>query len=370
MVKSLAAAVALACVAAAIAAAQTAEPAGVRPSVELTLLDTLSRQGDWEASLAATGVGRLYLDATGSDNVKGQLRLDAQMGDTTELSVSRAWVKFRFPRFQTTWGLAPLRWGQGFFYNAADVVFGPVGSTSDLTAAELRDLAVWQSTVFVPLAPFSFVEASVFAPELNLSELNNNPSATPPSVAEAAAGGRVLAPIGGSQIEAGYLYRGSDGTHNPFVSLHGSLFVDFYLGASLELPQAGLAPLDLLRGLLASGGLYHVMRLPDGSSLAARLEALLRPSSAWTPTPGRTDYALLIYPELVWNAGPTVSVLSRNFVSPVDLSALCVVGVEWKLQTGLTFLAFASAQAGEAGDAYGWGRPGDLALITGFRYVD
>ena len=80
------------------------------------------------------------------------------------------------------------------------------------------------------------------------------------------------------------------------------------------------------------------------------------------------SYGLQIYPELVWNVGPKLSLLSRNFLSPVDLSALCVLGVDWRMQTGLSLLAFASVQAGGSDDTYGWGREGDLVATAGFRY--
>ncbi len=338
-------------------------PAEVKPAVELTLLDTLTRLDDFEASLAGSALARVFLDAAPSESVRGQLALEARVGETTEAAVSRAYVRVRTPGWRATQGLAPISWGQGFFYNAADVIFGPIGSTADLTAESLRDLAVWQTTLFVPLVPFSFVEATALAPGLDLT------TAEPPSIGEAAAGARFLGRLGGVQVEAGYLYRGSDGTHNPFVSLHGTLFFDVYVAGSAALPQEGVDTEDLPRTLLASGGLYHVMRLPDGTDLAVRLEALVRPGGRWTEGDATGEYGLLLYPEVVWNIGPKLSLLSRSFVSPIDASALCVLGADWKMQTGLTLLAYASVQLGESGDTYGWGRSGDLALTTGFRYV-
>jgi len=361
MVKRLLAVLAVAC------AALSPVSAEAKTSVELTLLDTLTRLDDQEAGFAGVALGRLFLDAVPTESLRGQLAFEARVGDTTELAVSRAYARVRTPAWRATHGLAPLSWGQGFFYNAADVVFGPIGSTADLTAKELRDLAVWQTTVYVPLGPFSFVEAALLAPELNLSQLTTDPEAEPPSAADTAAGARLQGRIGASQIEAGYLYRGADGTHNPFVSFHGSLFFDVYLAASAELDGAAVA--DLPSALLASCGLYHILRLPGGTHLAVRLEALVRPGGRWEPGDPGAEYGLLLYPELVWNIGPKLSLLSRNFVSPVDQSAFCVLGADWKLLTGLSLLAFASVQLGEDGDTYGWDRPGDLAVTGGFRYV-
>ncbi len=352
----LLAALALACAAAATAAAD------VRPSVELTLLDTLTRTDDWEAGLAGAGVGRLYLDAAPSETLRGQLAIEARIGETTEIAVTRAYARVRASGWRATHGLAPMSWGQGFFYNAADVVFGPIGSTADITAKELRDLAVWQSTVFVPLGPFSFVEATLLAPEIDLA------AAELPDIADAAAGARVLGQLGGAQVEAGYLYRGGGNTHNPFVSLHGSLYVDLYAAASAALPGEGLDAADLPSTLLFSCGAYHILRLPDGTDLALRLEALLNAGARWRAGDPGDAYGLLLYPEAVWNAGPKLSLVSRNFLSPIDLSALIVLGVDWRMQTGLSLLAFVSVQAGEESDTYGWGRSGDLAMTAGFRY--
>lgn len=363
MVRRLLVVLGVACVAA------SPVPAEAKTTVELALLDTLTRLDDWEAGFAAAALGRVFLDAAPTESLRGQLALEARVGDTTELAVSRAYVRVRTPAWRTTHGLAPLSWGQGFFYNAADVVFGPIGSTADLTARELRDLAVWQTTVYVPLGPFSFAEAVLLAPELNLSELIEDPEAEPPSAADTAAGARFQGRIGAWQIEAGYLYRGADGTHNPFVSLHGDLFFGVYLAASAELPQQGVAVAELPYKLLASGGIYHILRLAGGTDLAVRLEALLRPGGRWEPGKPGAEYGLLFYPELVWNVGPKLSLVARSFVSPVDLSALSVLGADWKLQTGLRLLAYAFVQLGEDGDTYGWGRPGDLAFSGGFRYV-
>ena len=357
MVRRLLAALALACAAAAAASAE------VRPSIELTLLDTLTRTGDWEAGLAAAGLGKLSLDAAPSETLRGQLAVDARVGDTTEAEVTRAYVRVRTPAWRTTHGLAPMSWGQGFFYNAADVVFGPVGSTADITAKELRDLAVWQTTVFVPLGPFSFVEAALLAPGLELA------ASEPPDIGDTAAGARFLGRVGATQIEAGSLYRGADGTHNPFVSLHGSLYVDLYAGVSAALPQAGAG------------------RRRPAADAAGQLRALSRPAPSrrdgprGPPRGARAPRRALAgrrrrqratgcssTPSLSGTLGPKLSLLSRNFLSPVDVSALCVLGLDWRMQTGLSLLAFASVQAGGSDDTYGWGREGDLAATAGFRY--
>jgi hypothetical protein len=358
----------LACVAASVLAAATAA-AEVRTSVELTLLDALTRLHGDEAGFTAGGVGKLVLDTAPSETLRGQVALETRIGDVTELNVSRAYLRIRTPGWRVTHGLTPLAWGQGFFYNAADPIFGPEGSTEDLTAKELRDFSVWQSTLFIPLGPFTFVEGTLLAPELNVRDLINDPDAKPPAASDAAGGTRFVGRVGAAQIEAGYLYRGSDGTHNPFVSLRGNVLVDVYVAASAALPQEGIGLEQVEDRVLASAGLFHVMRGPGGSFVTARLEGLVRPGGRWEPGPAGSVYGIVLYPELVWNAGPRISLISRNFLSPIDLSALCALGADWKFQPGLSLLAFASAQLGERDDTWAWGRERDLTLTAGFRFV-
>jgi hypothetical protein len=338
--------------------------------VKLTLLEILGREDDYEWALTGTGTARITFRNADDPNVRAQLSLDARLGDVPYLDIARAFVRMGFPWFRATVGKAALSWGEGFYYNAGDVIFGPVGSSLDITADELRDEAAWLTTIFVSLGPFSFLEAVAVSPELNISELLSDPKADPPSAADTAGGLRVLTKIGATQAEAGYLFRGTEVSHNPYLSLQGNLYVDWYLSGTTSIPQWNPRREDLTDTLLVSGGLYHIARLPGRSDLQLRLEGLVAPDAAWTDREDpEATYGLMLYPEIVWNAGESVAVILRNFVSPIDRSALLSAGVNWNVFEGLKLLAFVAGQVGGDDDIYGWDRPGGIAVTTGVQYI-
>jgi hypothetical protein len=348
--------------------------AEISSSVKLTLLNTLATMDDETVSLTGFGTGRLTFKSSEKRNVKGQLSLDARVGDASGIDVSRAFVKARFPGFRITLGKDTIAWGEGVFYNAGDVIFGAVPQSEDLTADVLRDEAVWLTSVYIPLGTYSFVEPILLAPELNLSTLAGDPSASPPSISDAAAGGRVVTKLGGIKTEAGYLYRGEERTHNPYFSIQGHLLVDFHLSGSVSVPYypdeasgAGVEP-------VVSFGLFHLHRLSDAGSdsISFRLEGLLRPLENWEASDSRStdaEYAVMLYPEVAWALDQALTLLCRGVVSPVDLSALVVAGVNWNVYEGLKLLGYLSVQAGEKTDLYGLRKNGGLGLSVGVQYI-
>ncbi|HUT66877.1 MAG TPA: hypothetical protein VMZ05_12140 [Spirochaetota bacterium] len=354
--------------------------AEISSSVKLTLMNTLATTDDETVSFTGFGTGRLTFKSAGSKKVKGQLSLDARIGDTALLDVTRAFVKARFPGFRITLGKDTVAWGEGVFYNAGDVIFGAVPKEEDLSAEVFRDDAVWLTSAYVPLGDYSFVEPILLAPELNLSTLARDPSASPPSLSDAAAGVRVVTKLAGIKTEAGYLYRGEERTHNPYFSLQGHLLVDLHLSGSVsvphypgEAPGAGAKP-------VVSFGLFHLQRFSGAGSdsISFRLEGLLRPLGDWkAQDSSRTDadsdpdteYALMLYPEVAWALDQSLTLLCRSVVSPIDLSALVIAGVNWNVYEGLKLLGYLSVQAGEKTDLYGLRKGGGLGLTVGVQYI-
>ncbi len=348
--------------------------AEISSSVKLTLMSTLATMEDETLSLAGFGTGRLTFKSAGSRNVKGQLSLDARIGDASLLDVPRAFVKARFPGFRITLGKDTVAWGEGVFYNAGDVIFGAVVQSVDLTAEIMRDNAVWLTSAYIPLGPYSFVEPILLAPELNLSTLAQDPQASPPSLGDAAAGGRFVTKLAGIKTEAGYLYRGKERTHNPYISLQGHLLVDLHLSGSVSIPHytdgasgSGVEP-------AVSFGLFHLQRLSNAGSdsISFRLEGLLRPLGDWEAQDGGgtdAEYALMLYPEVAWALDGSLTLLCRSVVSPIDLSALVTAGVNWNVYEGLTLLGYLSVQAGEDTDLYGLHKNGGLGLSAGVQYI-
>ena len=346
--------------------------ADMSTSVKLTLLNIVSRaqQGDW--GFYGLGTGRVTFKADKYKNIRAQLSMDVQVADTAVFDISRAFVKARFPGFRVTLGKARVSWGEGFIYNAGDVIFGAAGASVDMTAEELRDEAAWLSSLYVSLGTYSFLEAIVLAPELNLSELIGDPDADTPRIADTQAGGRFVARVIGIKTEGGYIYRGSEQTHNPYLSFQGHLLVDWHLSGSVSIPQDPRGGSGFAKSAAVSLGLFHMQKIPDDSSLSFRIEGLIKPAAAWSEDnsgSGDTEYAFMLYPEIVWAVSDSLVFISRNIVSTVDLSALITTGVNWNIYEGLKILGLAAVQAGEESDTYGWNKPGCLAVSAGFQFI-
>ena len=133
---------------------------GVSSSVKMTLMNSLARIEGEEWGFWGLGTGRLTLKSEGveSKNVRAQLSLDTTIGDEVLLDVARAYVKTRFPGFRVTVGKDAVSWGEGSFYNAGDVIFGPVPLSGDLTAEVMREDAVWLTSAYIPFGTYSFIE--------------------------------------------------------------------------------------------------------------------------------------------------------------------------------------------------------------------
>jgi len=358
-------------------AVTTAASAAVSPTVKLTLLNTLARADGEEYGFYGYGTGRLTLKSAGEKNVRAQLSLDTVIGDEVLLDVSRAYVKTRFPRFRITVGRDAVSWGEGTYFNAGDVIFGPVPVSGDLTAEVLRDDAVWLTSAYIPLGTYAFFEPVLLAPGLDLSVSAGTGnvgtgaagSFSSASMRDTSAGGRVVTKIAGIKSEAGYLFSEAEGTHNPFLALQGHLLADLYLAASVSIP--GPESGSYMEAAF-SFGLFHLQSMKNrpAGDLSFRLEGLVRPSGEWEAVPGGSDaYGILLYPEAVWDAARTLSFLGRSVISPLDRSALFTAGVNWNVYEGLKVLGYIFMQAGEEEDLYGFRKPGGAGISAGLQYI-
>ncbi|MCX7029806.1 MAG: hypothetical protein NTU62_06750, partial [Spirochaetes bacterium] len=167
------------------------KPLAADIGVKLRLMESASRLGEGDWALVTMGTARVSA-AVSSENVKAEVAVDALLGDGIVASLARASIGVRFPSFRLTVGKARLSWGEGVAFNAGDLLFGGASPTGlDLTAEALRDDAAWLASVYVPMGRFSFAEAVVLPPPLNIAEFLANPL-TAPDPSELALGGRVV----------------------------------------------------------------------------------------------------------------------------------------------------------------------------------
>ena len=133
-------------------------------TVELTSLAGIVRGEDAVPDATAASRAEVTFRSTGNSNVKAQLTMEADVADTALIDVSRAFIKARFPAFRLTLGKTRLSWGEGFMFNAGDVIFDSLSTSADLTADEIRTRGTWLASAYIPLGRFSFAEAVLLPP--------------------------------------------------------------------------------------------------------------------------------------------------------------------------------------------------------------
>jgi hypothetical protein len=171
-------------------------------------------------------------------------------------------------------------------------------------------------------------------------------------------------------LELGYLGSGPEEEHRPYVSLHGHLLVDWNLSASLAIPLGDPEWARWDEWLDVSAGLFHLVNIGPSRSLSFRLEAAIRPGAEWNEAPGTEDYALFLFPEIAFAPSDTLSLQLRSVASPLDGSALVMVGADWNVYQGLSLLSYATLMAGEREEDYfRLDKEGSVTWTAGLEFI-
>ncbi len=361
--------------------------------------------GDKYWALTSSGSGAFSFKSSGNKNVKADLAFSFAFPETDIseaagvpsgtvlmplLSLDRAWVKARFPWFRVALGKTRLDWGEGFVFNAGDIIQGSTDTTVDLTAAELRTETNWLAALNIPLGRFSFIEGVYLPPEPDIDA-----GESIGRINKSSGGGRLYTKLAGVKIEAGYFFdqtaadnssgEALSARHEPYFSLQGNLLADWYLSTSAALPDSG-NPEELFRDSLnISGGLFYIKQLNSISTISFRIEGLYNPFFSWQEESRDQNseppvYALLLYPEISWSPVDTVNLSVRSIWSPVDMSAMAAIGAGWNVFEGFDLNFYAVANAGDPDDTFAWNRDNSLwipgvdiidgaAFILGINYI-
>lgn len=338
-------------------------------SVKLNLNSIITMLEDYGFSLSGLGNARLSIQSEKNRNVKAQLALDAYVSEQVFFDIYRAFIKVRFPVFRITLGKSAISWGEGFYFNAGDVIFGENAVSGDMMESELRDNAAWLLSLYFPLGTFSFIEAVVLEPELNFYELLTEDDAEPPHISDTSYGIRTNFKIVNVELETGYLFNGLENTHSPYMSMQGHLFIDWYFAGTVVIPADSDQIEDLEPKI--SLGIFHLINFENNATLSLRLEGLLKPDALWHEREANddTEYGIMLFPEIIYFPIDSVGVFIRSIVSPVDLSALFSVGADWNVYSGLSIINNIAVQAGEETDIYGFNRDGGLSFTSGLKYI-
>lgn len=307
-----------------------------------------SGSGSMEDSWSGGGYlkGAVSFDQSGERNLKSGLRIEAASSslsgdiDSFNYTLSRAFVKFRFPALNASVGKSPLRWGEGRFFNAGNLPFPADTSGEDnLYRREFEDPALWNASLRFPLGLFSFLELTAVPPEQEIL------------LEHSAVGLRYVAKPLGIKSELAYILDGRDSEtgwkHRVAVGLQGNLLIDWHLTTAVAVPGEGSDTTKVKESLRISGGLYTLLPGAGSGRWQLRLEGLLSPFGQWS-----SDGALFLYPELSRDNGNGLSLFLRSVINPLDASAKIIPGTAWNVYQGFNLMALLSIQAGEKGDSF------------------
>lgn len=358
-------------------------------TVDLRLMNALSHTpgNDIPLTFLLQGSGEVEFRAVGNRNVKAELALRTVIGQTILLDIPRGFIKVRFPAFRMTVGKTRVSWGEGVMFNAGDLIFGSTDLSVDLSADVLRDDNKLLTGVYIPLGTFSYIEGVITAPEIDLAAMTaalaagsgDGTTTGMPDIKETSAGAKIQAKPLNLKVEAGYWYAGKARLHRFFGGLQGAFGdVDWHLSAASGLPDSAPEGIDLWEYLTVSAGMSTILQLSREDSVTLRLEALSYPAGLWSEVEGGLGtyddgaperYGLYVYPEISIALGQTVGLMWRTILSPLDQSLSMTVGGNWNIYQGFHLFAYGVVQAGDQDDVFGWPRAGDLALMTGMRFV-
>ncbi len=328
-----------------------------RITAKMELFDTVAWLGSNNWLSAGTGSVSLSIDQVDNKNVKSQFRISAvpnrETGDI-DISVPRAYVKFRFPKIRSVIGKAPFSWGEGLIFNAGDVIFGDTALNTNLMQTEFLDSAAWLTTLYYSLGNFSYMEAIFLPPE----DILNDSGGVENGIDASMAGGRLVTRLGNTKLESGYIYDGTVDAHKPYMTLQGNLYLDWHLSASVSLPTGDAIPDSLQNSLVITGGIYSLASVGYDGILNYRLEALIKPYEKWeeySAGSGESEsYGIYLYPELSYSFNSSMVLILRSFISPIDISVAVIPGFSWNVFQGFNLLGFATFGIGDPGDTYAW----------------
>jgi hypothetical protein len=327
----------------------------------------------YEDSLLLAGLSLADIDFnnSGSREIKSSVSLRMQLSTAQPLSfleLRRAWVKFRLPDLRITLGKTRISWGEGFYFNAGDLIHGSLSLKGNLGEDEIRDNSDWLIAANYPLSTFSFIEAVALPPVLDASDpavfsaLPYGPFPEP-DAEDSRAGARIYLTIADIVQEIAYLY--DQGEHVLAYGGQFNLFFDIYYAARLELNSDQLD----LEDLQATIGIFHSQSIGYSDSLSLRLESLIRPFKPWEETSLEEEVPLFLFTDFSYAFLDRFTLSLRSTINPIDLSGFLFPSLGVELYKGFTINlqgTFTLAESGDLFDSTDW--PDYGALVT-FRYI-
>lgn len=340
--------------------------AELETTLEIETIISLTRDSAGQPLLNFLAQANLGFASVGNENVKAGLEFQglwsSELLTLPHDLLKRIFIKVNLEGLYLTFGKTHLSFGEGFVFNAGDVIFGLTLPLTDLSAKVMRDETQWLLALNIPLGDFSFLEI-VFLP---FSPLKNN-SSLAVDLNYTRLGGRASFEIEDLKLETGYFLKADEGLHNPYLSLAFNLFFDVYLAMSLKIPWSDPSDIKWEEDLILTGGFFKIFNLAEDSRLALRFEYLFLPLANWQDF---SSSPLIFFIEGNYQPIIDLTFSLRSFFSPPDLSGIVFIGVDFAIYQGFSFSIAAWCMFGPSDAPYfGFGRMGDIGLNLVLHYI-
>lgn len=326
----------------------------------LTLVSTLLNNPSAQP-LLAQALNAEWSLSTLHERVRTQLILrgslpSPELGSVTPLfQIPRANIRIRFDGWRLTAGITRLSWGEGFLFNAGDLLFGKLGLPSPLGQINpgqesFGDETALMTALYTSLDDYSYIEALVLTPPLPYQPL-------PRDIALTRAGARLVTKPFGIKTELSYLY--NEGAHLAAATLQGHFLANLWASVAANVLDP-FQTLNLTFGILS---LYNLGGGDSGpiSNLSFGLEAQYKPAQA-------QEDSLWLYPQLSWASPWQDQISLMALVAPFQPSTMISLGYLGRLYQGLTYQLLLSLQGGGATSTFGWNRTGNVSLTAVIDY--
>jgi len=347
--------------------------ADITTSLKTSNTSLIYHQADNTVSLINYSLATLDFKSQGAAKIKGELEVNALVADRIILDIPRVYVKARLPWFDLTAGKTRLSWGEGFAFNAGDVLFDSMSPSLNLASGVLRAQTAHLAALTAYFGSFTFLELVALPGSHTMEFIPQSGIFVPAASAftEISAGGRFMTKLGIFSGELGYLYKGTARTHNPYISLHSAFLnlFDYYWNASCSLDSNGAG---FNQNLKTACGLSQMISCGNNITLNIRAEAAIYPYALWTEQatpPAAVTYGLYLYPEISLTLPEHLGLQLRALISPIDQSGLCMGGINWSPFQGFNLSLLLSVMFGDSNDLYGQSRDNDTGLILNIEYL-
>ena len=226
-----------------------------------------------------------YLKGTYKTDSLGSLKGEVSVVYADEtLLLDQAFIKARTEKLSLTFGKTHLKWGEGVFFNSANILF-----PSDDILSSALSVSRYLTSVEIPLGDFSFVETTVVTKQT-----------------EAHIGLRGYTSLPSMKLEGGVVI--SDENIHPYLSIGKNWYVNISSPFWYDSNQH-----SLLKETYLSGGIRHIHFLLYGGTLSfvaeGELNLIANPLRVYSELSWATENRLVVALKAIGEVAPSPDVI-------------------------------------------------------------